>query len=394
MTPQGSARWRVGVVTTSRADFGIYRPVLASLAGDPDIDLGLYVSGMHVSPEFGLTETIVADSGYAVWDRVEMLLSSDTEEGIAKSMGLGTLSFASSFARTRPDLVIVLGDRFEMHAAGLAALPFRVPLAHIHGGEETEGAIDNALRHSLTKLSHLHFVSTQLAAARLRAMGEAPDRITVSGAPSLDQVASFERLPRAMLAERFGIPAEGDFLIATYHPVTLAPEHSLDELNALWSVLKQAGHRVVFTLSNADTAGRTINARLEAIAAESDRVSLVGTMGVQGYFSTMAEAAVMIGNSSSGILEAASFGLPVVNIGDRQRGRERSANTIDCAADPDAIRAALERALSDSVRDTARQARNVYGQGKAGPAIHGGIRGFLEAGAPVDKHFHMAGRPA
>jgi UDP-hydrolysing UDP-N-acetyl-D-glucosamine 2-epimerase len=380
-------RPRIGVVTTSRADFGIYRSVLAALAADAALDYGLYVSGMHLSPEFGMTATLVRQSGHPVWDSLEALVSADSDVGTAKSMGLTTLAFADSLGRTRPDLLLVLGDRFEMHAAALAAVPLGIPIAHIHGGEETEGAIDNALRHSLTKLSSLHFPATELSARRIRAMGEPAGRVIVAGAPALDGISGLKRLGRAELAARFGLPAEGGYVLATYHPVTLNRDAGMAELDALWAALKDGPEPVVFTLANADASGRAVNARLEQIAASSDRVTVVGTMGAEGYFSAMAEASLMAGNSSSGIIEAASFGLPVVNIGDRQKGRERSANVIDAAGTEAAIRAAFETARSDRFRQTARKAVNVYGRGDAGVRIVRGIADFLSAGGSARKGF-------
>ncbi|MBR9824357.1 MAG: UDP-N-acetylglucosamine 2-epimerase (hydrolyzing) [Alphaproteobacteria bacterium] len=383
--------WSIGVITTSRADFGIYRSVLEALAAAPDMDYGLFVSGMHLSPEFGLTAKLVEESGHPVWDNVEGLMSSDSEVGIAKSMGLTTLGFADAFARRRPDALIILGDRFEMHAAALAALPFRIPLAHIHGGEETEGAIDNVLRHSLTKLSNIHFPATELSARRIRAMGEGADRVVVSGAPALDGLEKIPFLSRDELARRFNLPEVGPFILATYHPVTLEPERSFAELDALWQAVRDDPEPIVFTRANADTAGRAVNQKLEAFVSERpDRTYLVGTMGAQGYFSAMRAASVMVGNSSSGILEAASFDLPVVNIGDRQSGRERSTNVIDVNGDEAAIRAALAEARSPTLQARAKASKNVYGDGNAASRIVAGLRTFLEADHGVAKAFSLS----
>lgn len=390
MTSCTSPRKSVSIVTTSRADFGIYTSVLERLNRAPGIDLDLIVTGMHLSPEFGNTVTEVEKTGFPIRDTFSGLVSSDTEEGIAKSMGLTTIGAAQAFARSQPDLLVVLGDRFEMHAVALAALPFRIRIAHIHGGEETEGAIDNALRHSITKLSHLHFCSTQLAAQRVKAMGEADNRVIVSGAPALDNLSNAGRLNREQLESNFGIPASEDFYLVTYHPETLNPEASLGTLDEIAQALRPSGQRVVFTLANADTLGRTLNNRIrDLVAGSPDQFMLVEHMGVQGYFSAMNAASAMIGNSSSGIIEAASFGLPVVNIGDRQRGRERSRNTIDAEPTKTSISDAILAATSKTHRDICAKKSNVYGDGNAAQKICAAIAAFLHANPDMKKSFEL-----
>lgn len=380
----------IGVITTGRADFGIYLPVLRALQAEPDLRVRVWVSGMHLSPEFGMTVDLVEREGLDIADRVEGLVSSDSEEGVASSMGLTTLGFGRSLARQRPDLLVVMGDRFEMHAAATAAVPLRIPLAHIHGGEQTLNAIDNALRHSLTKLSNLHLTSTELAARRVRAMGEDPRRVVVVGAPALDHLGSISLFDRAELGRRFGLPAD-PFVLVTWHPETLSPETSARDLETIWSTLSELfPGRIVFTQANADAAGRALNRRVaEIVEGSSGRAVLVGNLGTQGYFSAMKAAVAMVGNSSSGIIEAASFGLPVVNVGDRQAGRERSANTLDSPAEPSALRGAVTRALSDAFRNTAGQAVNVYGDGKAAPRIVTAVRAFLAGDRSVVKAFHF-----
>ncbi len=237
----------IGVVTVSRSDYGSYLPVLREIREDPGLKLHLIVSGMHLSPEFGLTARAIEADGFEINDCVEMLLSSDTPEGISKSMGLGLIGFAQSYACFRPDILLVLGDRFEMHAAALAALPFKIPVAHIHGGEITEGAIDDALRHSITKLSHLHFVSTEEYARRVIQMGEEPWRVIVSGAPSLDNLFNLALLERQELQARFGLFLERDPLLVTYHPVTLEYEQTEWQVNELLAALQAFDLPVVFT---------------------------------------------------------------------------------------------------------------------------------------------------
>ena len=359
----------IGVVTGSRADYGIYLPILRAVSADSRLRLQLFVTGMHLSPEFGSTVRAIEADGYPIAERVENLLSSDSPAGIAASMGLGAQGFAMAFARTRPDLLLVLGDRFEIHAAALSALPFKLPVAHIHGGEVTRGAIDESLRHSLTKLSHLHFVTTEEYRRRVVQLGEEPWRVTVSGAPSLDNLQEMPLFSAEEFEERFGVPLAPDNLLVTYHPVTLEYEHLGEQVENLFAALEQSGRPLLFTSANADTHGREINSRIRAFVAENSQAHLVDNLGTRGYFSAMALAAAMVGNSSSGILEAASFGLPVVNVGNRQQGRVRAANVVDTGYGQEAILAGIRRALDPAFRCSLAGMVNPYGDGGAASRI-------------------------
>jgi UDP-N-acetylglucosamine 2-epimerase (non-hydrolysing)/GDP/UDP-N,N'-diacetylbacillosamine 2-epimerase (hydrolysing) len=324
---------------------------------------------MHLSPEFGLTVRAIEDEGYPIGDQVNMLLSSDTPEAIAKSMGLGTICFAQAYARFRPDILVVLGDRIEMYAAALSALPFKIPVAHIHGGEITQGAIDDALRHSITKLSHLHFVSTQEHARRVLQLGEEPWRITVSGAPGLDNLHSVQLLDTHQLQAEFGLQWEEPPLLVTFHPVTLEHEQTRWQVGELLAALDKCGMPIVFTMPNADTGGRAIIPMIEDFVYSHPSARSVDSLGTQGYFSLMKGAAAMVGNSSSGIIEAASFELPVVNIGTRQRGRVRGANVIDVDYDRRSILDGLRKALDPQFRMELRGLTNPYGSGAASEKI-------------------------
>jgi len=361
----------VGVVTVARSDFGIYRPVLDAIERCAELDLRLIVAGMHLAPEFGSTEHEIECAGYRIADRVEMLLSSDTPLGTAKSIGLGVIGFAESYTRSRPDLLIVLGDRFEMHAAALAALPLGIPVAHIHGGEVTEGAIDDALRHGISKIAHLHFVSTEAYRERLERMGEEPWRITVSGAPSLDNLKTMSLLEASELERLVHLSFPIPPLLVTMHPITREPEGSHKQLSVLLDVLRDVSRPVIFTLPNADAGGRAFIRDIQQFVAQHDNSVLVDNLGTKGYFSAMRHAAAMIGNSSSGIIEAASFALPVVNIGSRQKGRLHPSNVIDVADGESAIavRAALDRALSESFRASVSNFSNPYGDGDSARRI-------------------------
>lgn len=354
----------IAVVTVARSDYGILLPLLRRIHADPQLDLQLIVTGMHLAPQYGMTVRQIEADGFPIVARVPMLLADDTPESISKSMGIAQLGFAQLFQTFRPDMLVVTGDRFEMFMPALAALPFRIPIAHIHGGEVTVGAIDDALRHSLTKLSHLHFVSTPAYGERIIRMGEMPWRVTVCGAPALENLNQIALLSVDELKARYQLGFEQPPLLVTYHPVTLAYEKTAEHIDALLQALSHLQRPVVFTLPNADTHSHIIQARIHAYLAAHPNAWLVENFGTQGYFSMMAVAAAMAGNSSSGILEAASFKLPVVNIGTRQQGRIRGNNVIDAAdGDTVAIQNAIEQAMNPSFR-AALTGENPYQQSR------------------------------
>jgi len=358
----------VGVVTVARSDYGIYRPVLRSLEQRDDVRVQVYVGGMHLLERFGSTVSEIERDGFPIVERLDFLGSGDEPADIAAAIGRGVVAFAEAFERSRPDVVLLLGDRFEMFAAGIAALPLRLPLAHIHGGESTEGAIDEEIRHSLTKLSHLHFAATDVYARRIVQLGEEPWRVHVSGAPALDGLADFGPLSDDELAAR-GVRLRGPTLLVTYHPVTVARDRTREELDALLEAVVGSGLDAVFTFPNADAGYGEILSRLESLSGEDERFSVVPHLGTDAYFTLMSRAAAMVGNSSSGIIEAASFRLPVVDIGIRQRGRMRPANVITAGGDAGSIQAAIERALDPGFRRTLDGLVNPYGDGRAGERI-------------------------
>ena len=370
-------------MTVARSDWGIYQPVLRAIAARSDLSLRIIVSGAHLSAEFGLTVSEI-EKEFAVSDRVPSLLSSDTPGSVARSMGLGVIGLAQAFERERPDILLVLGDRFDMFAAALAALPFNIPVAHIHGGELSEGAIDDALRHSMTKLSHLHFVTTETYAGRVKQLGEESWRVVVSGAPALDHLRGMTAMTREVLERRFGAALDPAPLLVTFHPVTLELTEVEAQTQALLGALHDVGLPVLFTLPNADTSGRTIIGEIQRFVAEQRVPSqIVANFGTEGYFSLLRLVPAMVGNSSSGLIEAASFGLPVVNVGNRQRGRVRGANVIDVANDRKAIADAIRRAVSPAFRESIRDAVNPYDAGR--PA--GEVIASTLATIPLDRHF-------
>ncbi|MQF67081.1 UDP-N-acetylglucosamine 2-epimerase (hydrolyzing) [SAR202 cluster bacterium AD-802-F09_MRT_200m] len=359
----------VGVVTVARSDYGIYLPILRRMGQEPELRIHLIVSGMHLSPEFGLTVNSIEDDGFEIGDRVEMLLSSDTPEGIAKSMAMGTMGFAQSFSQNRPDILLVLGDRFEMHSAAVAALPFNIPVAHIHGGEITEGAMDDALRHSMTKLSHLHFVSTQEYRDRVLQMGEEPWRVILSGAPSLDNLHSMDLLETHELAAKYGLNLNSPPLLVTFHPVTLEQEDTEWHVQELLAALEESQMPLIITHPNADTQGRLVARMLRDYVDTHANAQMIDNLGTRDYFSLMTCAAAVVGNSSSGIIEAPSFGLPVVNIGTRQQGRVRSGNVIDIGHRRAEILESIKTATGATFRATLENLCNPYGDGHASDVI-------------------------
>lgn len=370
----------IAVVTSGRADYGICLPILRAISARPDVTLHLLVTGTHLSDAFGRTVSAIEADGFPIADRIEMLVDADTPEAIAASMGHGTVRFAESFARRRPDILLLPGDRFEIHAAAVAALPFNLPIGHLHGGELTHFAIDDALRHSLTKLSHVHFVSTDSYARRVIQMGEEPWRVIVSGAPALESLASTRLMPVAEIADRLQMELDRPPLLVTFHPVTRDVENTDKYVAALLEAVGEFAGPVILTLPNADTSGRRIADAMRAFVSRRANARFIPNLGVEAYFSVMSVAAAMAGNSSSGLIEAPSFGLPVVNIGDRQQGRVRAANVIDTTYDAREISAAIRRACDPRFKSGLRGLVNPY-------ARPGGVQRIVEtlATVPLDQ---------
>ena len=359
----------IAVVTVARSDYGIYLPILRRIQSNPDLQLTLLVTGMHLAPEFGATVRMIEADGFEIGERIEMLLASDTPTGIAKSMGIGVMGFADVFSRFRPDILMVLGDRFETITAPLAALPYKIPVAHLHGGELTGGLIDDALRHAITKLSYLHFVSTEAYARRVIQLGEEPWRVVVTGAPSLDNLRTILLLERQELEDRYKIVLSNPPVLVTYHPVTLEYEQTEWQVGELLAALEAAELPVIFTLPNADTSGRIVIDRIKKFSVEHENARIVDNLGTQGYFSLMRHAAMMVGNSSSGIIEAASFQLPVVNIGNRQQGRIHAQNVLDVAYDHASILAGIRQGIDPEFRGSLNGLINPYGDGYAAERV-------------------------
>lgn len=359
------------IVTGTRAEYGIFRPLLELLAADDAFDLGLLVTGMHLSPRFGLTVTEIKDDGYPIVARIPLDLDDDSEEGATRATAQALEGFGRALAADRPDLVLVLGDRLEALAAATAALIARVPVAHLHGGELTEGALDDAVRHAVTKMSRLHFTATEGYRDRVIQLGEEPDRVFATGALGVDNALHLPKLTAEELEADLGPVFGRQTALVTYHPVTLEARTAAGQMEELTKALDRFENlAVIFTAPNADPDNRAIFEAIERFCAEHpDRARSFTSLGARRYLSLLALCDVCVGNSSSGIIEAPSLGTPTVDIGDRQAGRERGPSVIHCDPDASAIGAAIERALWPEIQVLAERRENPYGDGHAAERI-------------------------
>ena len=367
MSVPGTKR-RIGVVTTSRADYShLYWP-LRELSVHPEVDLAVFVLGAHLSPDFGSTVKEIERAGFPIQARIECLLSSDTDTGMAKTIGLAVLGLADAFTAWRPDILLLIADRYEMLAPASVALALRIPIAHIEGGEISQGAIDDHVRNALTKLAAIHFTSTPTARRRVISMGEEPGRVHHAGAPSLDHLTRSVLLNRNTIETQLGITLTPPTILAAWHPVTIL-RNTNAEADAFFAVLAAAPGQLIFVYPNADAGSHALIQRTRQLAAARPNTHIYVNLEAITYWSLLANVTCMIGNSSSGIMEAASFGLPVVNVGMRQQGRERARNIIDAPAETEAIQAALHRALSPEFRNSLAGMENPYGNGTAAQTI-------------------------
>jgi UDP-N-acetylglucosamine 2-epimerase (non-hydrolysing)/GDP/UDP-N,N'-diacetylbacillosamine 2-epimerase (hydrolysing) len=359
-----SVRRRIGVVTTSRADFGhLYWP-LRELASHPGVELGVLVLGPHLSPEFGNTVREIERDDFPIQARIECLLSSDTDTGMAKTIGVAILGLADALTAWRPDLLLLIADRYEMLAPASVAVALRIPIAHIEGGEVSQGAIDDQVRNALTKLAAIHFTSTKTARRRVISMGEEPWRVHCAGAPSLDHLYRSTLYDRTEMERRLGLAFKPPTLVAAWHPVTILRDTNA-EADAFFAAMVQVPGQLLFVYPNADAGSHALIERVKALAAKRADTHLFVNLDAVTYWSLLGQADALLGNSSSGIMEAASFALPVVNVGMRQQGRERARNTIDAPPETASIRTAIERALHPEFRASLAGMANPYGEGSA-----------------------------
>ena len=362
---------KICVITGSRAEYGLMRWVLQGIKDDAALTLQIIATGMHLSPEFGLTFREIERDGFQIDRKVEMLTSSDTSVGIAKSMGLGMIGFADVLNELQPDLIVVVGDRFEIFAAVSAALVGRIPVAHLHGGETTEGAFDEALRHSITKMSHLHFVAAEEYRQRVIQLGEQPERVFLVGGLGIDNIKRLQLLDRTELEESLDFKLGLKNLLITFHPVTLENLSSAQQMAELLAALEKLGEEthLIFTMPNADNGGRELIDMVENFVATHIHARAYTSLGQLRFLSAVKLVDGVVGNSSSGLMEAPSFGIGTVNIGDRQKGRIKAESVIDCLPEHSAIASALDQLYTVAFQQNLKTVRNPYGEGGASTRI-------------------------
>jgi UDP-hydrolysing UDP-N-acetyl-D-glucosamine 2-epimerase len=355
----------IAVVTSSRADYShLYWP-LHDLKQHPDVDLKLIVLGAHLSPQFGTTVSSIEKDGFSIAGQIECLLSSDTDVGMAKTLGVAMLGLADLLGQMRPDLLLLIADRYEMLAPAAVALTLRIPIAHIEGGEVSEGAIDDAVRNALTKMSHIHFTSTEGARARVITMGEEPWRVHRAGAPSLDHLRRSQLLS---LEDDLSLDLQRPTAVVAYHPVTMLRD-TTEEADALFAALRQMDMQILFCFPNSDAGSYSLMERTRSFISDYGNARIFVNLEAVTYWSLLRQVTLLVGNSSSGIMEAASLALPVVNVGFRQKGRERAGNVLDAAPEEKSIRARIEEARSTQFREGLAGLANPYGDGRASEKI-------------------------
>lgn len=370
---------RIGIMTGTRAEYGLLKSLMQEINKDNDLELYLIVSGMHLSPEFGMTYKEIEEDGFEINAKVEMLLSSDSPAGISKSIGLGVIGFADEFQRADLDMLILLGDRYEALSAAISAMVMRIPIAHLHGGELTEGAIDEGIRHSITKMSYLHFTSTEQYRNRVIQLGENPERVFYVGALGVENIKKINLMTKEELEKSIHFEIDENTVVVTYHPVTLE-NNTVEEqfLNLLKVLDRNPKIRMIFTKANADTNGRIVNELIDKYAAQnSERACAFVSLGQKRYLSALKYCRIVIGNSSSGIIEAPSFGKPIINIGDRQKGRICADSVINCGYTQQEIQQAMETALTEEFENKARNCRNPYEKENTAANIISVIKDYL-----------------
>jgi GDP/UDP-N,N'-diacetylbacillosamine 2-epimerase (hydrolysing) len=371
---------KICVITGTRAEYGLLRWVMQGIKDDSELSLQIIATGMHLSPEFGLTYQAIEQDGFRIDRKVEMLTSSDTAVGIAKSMGLGLIGFADALNELQPDLIVVLGDRFEIFSAVSAALVARIPVAHLHGGETTEGAFDEALRHSITKMSHLHFVAAEAYRQRVIQLGEQPDRVFLVGGLGIDNIKRLQLLDRAGLESSLDFKLGPKNLLVTFHPVTLETATAASQLEELLASLAELNDtKLIFTLPNADTESRALIKMVEQFVLRHPNARAFPSLGQLRYLSCVAQVDGVVGNSSSGLAEVPSFKKGTINIGDRQKGRLQAASIINCEPNRVSISTALKKLYSIDFQARFSQVINPYGEGGASEKVVSTLKSYAIA---------------
>lgn len=361
----------LGIVTSTRAEWGLLRPLAVAIRDSEKFQLEIYATGTHFCSEYGNTYQEILSQGFSINERVDMLLYPQSAAAISKTMGLTTIGFAEIFSRRKPDILIVLGDRYETLAVCIAAMNEHIPIAHLYGGETTEGAVDEVIRHAITKLSHLHFTSGDVYRRRVIQMGEAPDRVFAVGALAIDNVRAMQLLSVEELSRQLGFDLqEQRYAVATFHPSTMEPGKAIGQLQELLGVLREhLEFKFLITKSNADQEANLINQELDDFGSKNGHVCVVNSLGALKYLSALQSACFMIGNSSSGIYEGPYFKIPTINIGNRQKGRMIPDSVINCEAETASIRNALQKALSDEFADVIAKMKYPWGNGHAAEKI-------------------------
>lgn len=360
---------KICVVTGTRAEYGPLKPVMNAIKKSPTLELSVIVTGMHLAQQFGYTLREIEEDGFRIDAKVDMLLSGDTGTAMAKSIGNGIISIAQALDIIKPDIILILGDRTEPFAAAIAGAYMNIPIAHIHGGDSAKAGLDEYARHAITKLAHIHFPATEKSAERIIKMGEDPSNVFVVGAPGLDTILNENRIEPTGLSEKYNLNLSEPILLVVQHPVTTEVDDAPDQIRETLEAIAELKHQTVLIYPNADAGGR----RMIEIIKEYEKYPYIKTFKSiphKEYLSLMKIASVMIGNSSSGIIEASSFGLPVVNIGSRQEGRQRAENVIDVGYDKEEIISAIKKALFDEdFKRKVKNCKNPYGDGKAGVRV-------------------------
>ena len=381
---------KICVFTGTRADYGIMSRLVHLIDKDPDLQLQIIATNMHLSPEFGMTYKEIENDGFKIDKKVEMMLSSDTATGTVKSMGLALIGFADALEDLKPDLAVILGDRYEMLAAAEACLINKVPIAHIAGGAISEGAYDDAIRHSITKMSHLHFTETDEYRKRVIHLGEHPDRVWSTGALGVNNIRNEQIMPLSELESSLDFHLGEKFLLITFHPVTMENATAAEQCENLLTALSEVNreYQLLFTLPNSDTDGRVIIQKIkDYVSKNSDRAFAITSLGKRRYYSALKYTTAVIGNSSSGLVEAPSFHIPTLNIGNRQQGRTRGESVIDVVATYEGIREGLNKALSTDFMNRAKKSNNPYEKENTLLAIFNTIKTYPLEGL-IKKHFY------
>ncbi len=381
---------RICVITGTRAEYGLLKPLIMKIIDDKEIDLKLVVTGMHMSTEFGLTYKLIEEDGIVIDEKIEILLSSDSHVATSKAMGLAIISFSEYINRTKPDMVIVLGDRYEILAASISAMVANVPIAHIHGGEITEGAHDDVFRHCITKLSYLHFTSTESYRKRVMQLGEEPNRVFNVGAIGIENIKELKLLSKEEIEKSINFTLNKKFALVTFHPVTLEQGLAEIQITELLGALEEFDDmKFIITKANSDNEGRKINRKIdEFISKNPEKYIGFVSMGQLKYLSAMKYCSMVIGNSSSGIIEAPSFNIPTINIGDRQKGRLQAKTVINCDPIKSDIIKAIKRGLSKEFKDKISKIENPYGDGDTSNKILYEIKKALSKEIELKKTFY------